>query len=134
MSDSIDQSSVNAITGYDAEQRFDFLVAEVIANGELWVLTDELGSVMLNTDDEDCVPVWPGRAFAEQWATDEWSECEPLAIPLKEWNFRWTPGLEEDGFAVVVFPMAGEAEQDGLVVSPEELDRALTKALKASRG
>jgi len=134
MSDSIDQSLVNVVASYDAEQRFEYLISEVIANGEIWVLTDDLGSVMLNTDDEDCVPVWPGREFAEQWATDEWSECEPLAISLKQWNFRWTPGLEEDGFAIVVFPLAGEADQDGLVVSPEELDRTLTKALKASRG
>jgi len=137
MSDFSDQSHLQAVAGLDAEQRFNYLITEVVANGEVWILTDSQGSVMLNTDDEDCVPVWPGCDFAADWATGEWAECEPMAIPLKQWQHRWTAGLEEDGFAVVVFPLVAETESgegsDGLVVEAEELDSALRKALKKSR-
>ena len=44
---------------------------------------------MLNSEEEDCVPVWPNEEFALQWATGEWSECrggiyfiEQMAQPL----------------------------------------------------
>ncbi|WP_286237497.1 DUF2750 domain-containing protein [Neptuniibacter halophilus] len=108
----------------DNEQRYSFFINEAATQREIWILTDQYGCVMLNTEDEDCVPVWPDQATAEAWATDEWSECKAEAISLAVWHNRWTAGLEEDGFAVVVFPIEG---QDGLVVYPEDLDKALTK-------
>ncbi|BBB26075.1 DUF2750 domain-containing protein [Amphritea japonica] len=128
----LEQNELDLIAGYDAEKRFDHLVSRVVETGQVWILTDQHGSVMLNTDDEDCVPVWPDREFAEQWATGEWAECEAMSITLKQWNYRWTPGLEEDGFAVVVFPLPGAEDEDGLVVWPEELDMMLTKEVKRS--
>ncbi|MCV6609442.1 MAG: DUF2750 domain-containing protein [Amphritea sp.] len=128
----LEQDQIEALMAYDSEQRFDYLISRVVEIGEIWILTDDHGSVMLNTDDEDCVPIWPDRCFAERWATGEWSDCEPMAIPLKQWNFRWTPGLDEDELAVVVFPLPQDGEEDGLVVWPEELDMMLTKEVKRS--
>lgn len=115
---------LETIQKYNAEQLYSHFVSEAATHKQIWILTDEYGSVMLNTDDEDCVPVWPSKALAEAWATGEWSECKAEAISLKKWHSRWTAGLEEDGFAVVICPIE---EQDGLVVYPEELDKALEK-------
>ena len=128
------EQEIQQYSSQDAEQRFDHLVKRVVETGEIWILTDQYGSVMLNTDDEECVPIWPDAEFAELWRTGEWAECEPMAISLKQWNFRWTPGLEEDGFAVVVFPLPGQGgDENGLVVWPEELDMMLTREVKKSR-
>lgn len=115
---------LETIQKYNAEQLYSHFVNEAATHKQIWILTDEYGSVMLNTDDEDCVPVWPSKALAEAWATGEWSDCKAEAISLKKWHSRWTGGLEEDGFAVVICPIE---EQDGLVVYPEELDKALEK-------
>lgn len=92
---------------------------EVVSNRQIWILTDEHGCVMLNTDDEDCVPVWPNKEFAELWATGEWESCKAEAISLNKWHSRWTHGLEDDELAVVIFP---NQDEDGLVVFPDELD------------
>lgn len=115
---------LETIQKYNAEQLYSHFVSEAATQKQIWILTDEYGSVMLNTDDEDCVPVWPSKELAEAWATGEWSDCKAEAISLKKWHSRWTGGLEEDGFAVVICPIE---EQDGLVVYPEELDKALEK-------
>lgn len=115
---------VDAILKMNEEQLFSHFVTEAVTQQKIWILTDHYGCVMLNTEDEDCVPVWPDQSLAEAWATDEWSECKAEAIPLKKWHSHWTPGLEEDGFAVVVCPVEG---QDGIVIYADDLDKSLTK-------
>nr|WP_086937424.1 DUF2750 domain-containing protein [Thaumasiovibrio occultus] len=118
------------ISQYDAEKRYQFLLKHVVQQQEIWILTDEHGCVMLNTEDEDCVPVWPAEEFAKQWATDDWAHCQPLAISMKDWRQRWVPGLLDDELSVVVFPLGEEA---GLVIYPDELDDDLYKAAKKSK-
>ncbi|GAB3522815.1 DUF2750 domain-containing protein [Photobacterium alginatilyticum] len=122
MSNPLDSSQITAIQAYDAEKRYKYLVKEVVSNRQIWILTDEHGCVMLNTDDEDCVPVWPNKEFAESWATGEWESCKAEAISLNKWHSRWTHGLEDDELAVVIFP---NQDEDGLVVYPDELDYEL---------
>ncbi|MGF1687125.1 DUF2750 domain-containing protein [Photobacterium japonica] len=127
MSTPLDPSQIETIQAYDAEKRYQYLVKEVVANREIWILTDEHGCVMLNTDDEDCVPVWPNKEFAESWATGDWDNCKAEAISLNKWHSRWTHGLEDDELAVVIFP---NLDEDGLVVFPDELEFELKQQTK----
>ncbi len=119
MTSVIDQDTFNKIIRFDDEQRAKYFLKEVIKNNQLWILTDEHGCVMLNTEDEDCVPVWPNQEFAMAWATDEWQSCKAEKISLNKWFSRWSQGLEEDELALVVFP---SQEEQGLVFYPEELE------------
>ena len=121
------QPDINDVKKYNEEQLYAFFVSEAIAAGQIWILMDEYGSVMLNTDDEDCVPVWPSQTLAQAWATGEWDHCKAESISISTWHSRWTGGLEEDGFAVVVCPIE---DQEGLVIYPEDLDKALQKRAK----
>ena len=128
MSDTLDTNALNKTAQFTPEQRLSYLVKECISNKQVWILTDQDGCVMLNTEDEDCTPVWPSEAFAQAWANGEWSECEPKAIDLKTWHSRWTNGLEDDDVAIAVFPRENE---EGLVISAQEFDFELkTKAKK----
>ena len=106
----------------DDAQRATYFLKEVVENNQLWILTDEHGCVMLNTEEEDCVPVWPNQEFAEAWATDEWQECKPEAISVNKWFSCWSHGLADDELAVVVFPSQNE---QGLVYYPDELEHDL---------
>ncbi|GLR69344.1 DUF2750 domain-containing protein [Agaribacter marinus] len=105
------------------EKRYHYLLKHVVANQDIWILTDEHGCVMLNTEDEDCVPVWPSKEFADDWATGDWAHCKPQAIPLSIWHERWTDGLADDDVSIAVFP---NPDEDGLVISPDEFDYELT--------
>lgn len=115
----------------NAENRLEYLIQQVIEHKEIWILTDEHGCVMLNTEDEDCIPVWPQEVFAEAWATQEWSHCKAEAISLKKWLSHWTPGLTDDELGIVIFP---DDNQEGLILFPDELESMLQKKLtKLSR-
>lgn len=112
----------------DAEQRFRYLLKHCVADNKMWILTDEHGAVMMTTDDEDCIPVWPDKSFAEMWATGEWQGFEAKDISLEQWQKKWTPGLFQDDLAVVAFPLPDDT---GVVLDPEELDFELTQVKKS---
>jgi len=57
MSDQLDPQKIKTIQQYDAQQRYTYLLKEVVKNSQIWLLVDEHGCVMLNSEDEDCVPV-----------------------------------------------------------------------------
>lgn len=124
---SLDMESVIQLS---AEKRHAYLLTQVNINQKIWILTDEHGCVMLNSEDEDCVPIWPAKEFAEYWATGEWSDCKPQAIPLKDWFERWTHGLEGDGVAIAVFP---NPDEEGVVVFPDTFEQELKQASKSSK-
>ncbi|GAA6186032.1 MULTISPECIES: DUF2750 domain-containing protein [Alteromonadaceae] len=115
-------SQLNDVIQMSPEKRHAYLLTQVTINQKIWILTDEHGCVMLNSEDEDCVPVWPSEEFAEYWATGDWAQCTPKAIPLQDWFERWTGGLEEDGVNIAVFP---NPDEEGIVVFPDVFDSEL---------
>ncbi|GAW96858.1 MULTISPECIES: DUF2750 domain-containing protein [Colwellia] len=123
----ISTEQLNTIENYDDEKRLSYLLQQVVSNKEIWLLTDEHGCMMLNTDDEDCVPVWPNKEFAQGWATGEWQACQPQEISLAKWYSRWSVGLADDDLALVVFP---NQDNKGLILFPEEFEQLLLKETK----
>ena len=123
--------NVASILKMNHDELYGYFITEAIAQSGIWILTDEYGCVMLNTEDEDCVPVWPSEALAKAWATDEWSACKAEKISLGKWQSHWTPGLEDDGFAVVICPVEN---QEGLIAYPESLDASIKKKLAKQKG
>lgn len=118
----LEPEKIKQILQMDDAQRAAYFVNEVVSQNQLWILTDEHGCVMLNTEEEDCVPVWPNQEFALAWATDEWQSCQPEAISLNKWFSRWSHGLADDELALVVFP---SQDEQGLVYYPDELEHEL---------
>ncbi|WP_166422310.1 DUF2750 domain-containing protein [Paraglaciecola sp. 20A4] len=127
MTQVLDQDSIAKIERYTPEERLRYLIKEVVSQKQIWILTDQDGCVMLNTEDEDCAPVWPNKEFAQSWATGEWQDCEPKAISLDKWYASWTSGLEEDDVFIAVFP---NQDEEGLIISPQELDYELKQKAK----
>ncbi|KHA60492.1 phage-shock protein [Vibrio variabilis] len=124
MSESLSQDQIATVNKMRAEERFNYCIKEIAKHRKVWILTDEHGCVMLNTEDEDCVPVWPHEEFANQWATGEWEHCKAESISTAKWFSRWTYGLEDDELAVAVFP---NNEEEGVVLYPDEFAFELKK-------
>lgn len=124
MSQPLTKEQIESVDKMRPEERFNFCIKEIAQQRKVWILTDEHGSVMLNTEDEDCVPVWPHQEFALQWATGEWVHCTAESISTAKWFSRWTCGLEDDELAVVVFPNDNE---EGMVLYPDEFESELRK-------
>ncbi|MBE1300833.1 MAG: DUF2750 domain-containing protein [Alteromonadaceae bacterium] len=105
------------------DNRYEYLLDSIKESGEMWILADDVGAVMFNSEDEeDLVPIWPTKQFAELWRSDEWQHCKPIAVTVKKWLADWTPGLEEDEIAIVAFP---NQDNEGLILAPYQLHERL---------
>ncbi|KLN63228.1 DUF2750 domain-containing protein [Vibrio sp. VPAP30] len=121
---SLSNEQLETVNKMRPDERFNYCIKEIAKNRKVWILTDEHGCVMLNTEEEDCVPVWPHQEFAEQWATGDWEHCKAEPISTAKWFSRWTNGLEDDELSVVVFPNDNE---EGVVLYPDEFEVELKK-------
>ena len=108
----------------DPDQRYDLFVRTVVATETLWILRDAEGCMLLNADDEECIPVWPSAELAQLWAEQEWAGCQPEAISLKRWLDHWVKGMTEDGLAVAIFPLP---EEIGVIEDPADVADALLR-------
>ena len=131
MSIQLDKETLTKIQSYGADKRCQYLVKQVAKLHQVWILKDEHGCVMLNSDDEDCVPIWPHKEVAEAWATDEWEHCQAEAIDLDTWLDRWTQGLLDDEIAIAVFP---DTNSEGLVIYPDEFESLLSQSSHSNDG
>lgn len=124
MTSSITAQELQRIVKLNSDKRLAYSFKEILSSQEIWILTDEHGCMMLNTDDEDCIPVWPNSVFAQQWAVGEWKGCKAESINLSRWFSHWTQGLLDDEIAIVVFP---NEQEEGVVFYPDEFEQQLKK-------
>ncbi|WP_337841028.1 DUF2750 domain-containing protein [Rheinheimera sp.] len=116
---------LNKLAELDAEQRYDYFVNAVADTEQIWILVDEEGFVLVDADDERCIPVWPHAELAEQWINGDWAQCQAQAVDVAVWLDKWTAGLNGDELAIAVFP---HAQQPGVVIGPEEFAETLIEA------
>ncbi|AZG35234.1 MAG: DUF2750 domain-containing protein [Shewanella psychromarinicola] len=119
--------SISELMNLTPEGRYDYMVEQIKSEKVIWTLQDQDGCVMLTTEDEDCIPMWPTEETATLWAVDEWKDCEPLAIPLDEFQERWVSGMEDDDLFVAVFPVQ---EDLGVVVPPFEVNERVSPKIQ----
>lgn len=104
-------------------ERLAYFLEQAKATQTIWSLSNEDGFVMVETDDGDCVMVWPDAEFASQWAVEDWDDCEPVAVELDTFTGQWLPSLMQDNITVAVFP---NIEDEGKLSTAEELKTLLS--------
>lgn len=104
--------------------RLEYFVKSVKESQSVWSLSNEEGFVMVETDEGDCVMVWPDADFAAQWAVDEWDDCEPVEVSMETFSGMWLPSLEQDNITLAVFP---NIDDEGKLTTAAEL-KALLQA------
>lgn len=125
MSLSLTAEEIDEAFTLSAEDRYDYFVEKVAESGEIWSLSEGDEWLILRTDDEECLPVWPHPAMAEDWAGESHDGCKAKAISLEVWLERWVEGLEGDSITLAVFP---GNDPDGVIVSAGELTDAIVAA------
>lgn len=100
------------------EERLTYFTEQAKQHGQIWTLSNEEGFVMVETDDGDCVMVWPDEEFAAQWAVEDWDDCEASVVTLDVFLQQWLPSLEKDNISIAVFP---NIEDEGALLAAAQL-------------
>ena len=116
---------LNKLSLLDAEQRYDYFIQAVADLEKIWILVDEEGFVLVDADEERCIPVWPHAELAQLWINGDWAQCQAQAVDIATWLDKWTSGLDGDELAIAVFP---HAQEPGVVIGPEEFSETLIEA------
>ena len=115
-------NELHSLLKRNAENRLNYLIEQIKQHQEIWILTDDTGAVMFQSEDEDCIPIWPSKDVAQLWCNEDWQECRPHAIDVATWKSKWTPGLEDDEVNILVFP---NDDDEGIVLLPWEFNEHL---------
>lgn len=116
-----------ALLEMNSDERYQYLLAQVVEHEQLWILAGSEGSVLLSFEGNDCVPVWPHEEMAETHVQGDWADCRTMAISLADWQSRWTQGLTDDGFMVAGFV---DDREEGVTVSAQEFHDDLLEAMQ----
>lgn len=110
-----------------ARERYEYLVKRVADRGLLWSLKGDVGWVLgADGSGRQMHPVWPHARFAAAASIGAWAETRPEAIEVHEWLDTWTPGMNQAGRLVAVFPTD---RGDEAAVDPNEFASALRSEL-----
>ncbi len=127
MSYELSDTERNAALQLNADYRYDHFISKVAQHQQLWTLKDEKGLLLLESEGDVCLPLWPHSSYAQDWVKDELASYVPQSITLEVFLERWAEGLEQDQIAVAVFPLPDAA---GIVEEASELAETLADKLE----
>jgi hypothetical protein len=99
----INLQQVKALMSEPAHKRYEHFVHRVADFEEVWGLYDNGWALASTNDGKPVFPVWPGKEYAEECATGDWSQHTATAIPLQDFLDEVLPKLRRDGVELGVF-------------------------------
>lgn len=109
------------------EERFEYALDKIVENGQLWGLYGANGWLLLQAEDDACLPIWPSEDFAQAWEKDDFPDCKPKPIELDAWLNQWLPGMEKNKTLVLVFPLS--EDEEGIMLDATEVIECFTEKM-----
>lgn len=96
---------MDSLTEASDEVRYNFLIQTVAKTKTIWLLQERDGmfAMMEDANAQEYIPVWPEKEYARLSAVDDWSDYQPEAMDLFEFN-SWMKELAEDTVKIAAFP------------------------------
>ena len=113
-------------TDTDLDQKYNAFIEEAVSGNRIWILHKGDALLMVGTEDGGKMPIWSSREAAAMDCSDEWAECEPDGIMLREFMDDWIPDLVDEGSNLVLILGSGE----GIHADAEDFGRELACELK----
>ena len=111
-------SELKAILRLSPTDRYQHFLKRAVDHDQVWMVEDDAGLVTFNHGDDEVLPVWPARRYAEhamERALRDWTGARYISLPVRHWiEATLRPLADEAGVAVAVF---ADADGEGLSVS-----------------
>lgn len=111
-----------AVLRLSPADRYEHFLKRVVDFDQVWMIEDDAGLVTFNHGDNEVLPVWPARRYAEhamERALRDWIGARYVSRPVRDWlEGTLKPLTDEAGLAVAVF---ADADGEGLSVSISDI-------------
>ncbi len=87
---------VSAIFRLDGPDRYDYFIKQVVADQEVWGLSDQGWAMGADGNGNATFPLWPGRELAAACASGPWKGFHPEEITLEDLLEELLPMLKKD--------------------------------------
>jgi len=110
-------------------ERYDYLIKQAIKNKEIWLLhaIDGLYAMFEDDSENQYIPVWPEKKYADSYAVGDWDGYTAESMVLSEF-LDWLQELKDDEIFIGAFP---SANSQALSVDPIEFKKKLVQAGKS---
>jgi len=118
---------INNILNLSAEERYFYFIRKIADFEIVWGLFNKGWAVLGDSQNNEIIPFWPEREFAEVCAVESWDDYVPKAIPLSDFRGKWLLGMIEDKKQAGVFYTP---QGKGIIVEPLKLKNDIENELE----
>ncbi len=101
-----EEKEVLAVSGLDANKRYQYTVKRIVDFETLWVLGDEHG---IRTYDDGfgnlIFPIWPFKEFALLCCEADFEDCQPQQLQLDEFIKDYIPNFQANDYKLSLLPL-----------------------------
>ena len=118
---------ISNIEKLSPQDRYGYFIRKVADTQEVFLIQEDGQFVLLGDKNEDeAIPVWPEKEFAEMMLVDEWKYHSLEVVNVYDF-VDWLDKLEAEGVKIAAFPMAN---LNAVVVSADEMKNHLIYELQ----
>jgi hypothetical protein len=123
------QTELAALEEISPAERLNYFLTRAMEAEEIWVLGNEYGWVMNESDDTEILPVWPYNVLAQACAQGDWEANNPDSVSLEHFVYNLLPQLSERDIHIEIMP---SSTQKGLVFEAKALFEILERKIDAA--
>ena len=100
----MDKNLFCTILNLTNQGRYSYLIEKSAEFKSIWLIKDTSGEFVVATEDSyRCIPVWPGKQFADFFITDWWMNYQSEKMNLGSF-FDWVDELAANDIRIAGFP------------------------------
>lgn len=121
------QTDISRLLLLSGEDKYRYMAEQIVANREVWIVYDEDGMVLFESDRQEIViPIWPHRQIAQLFCVEEYADCKPGTVSLSDFMQNELKEAGEQGFLISLMPVPGTL---AVLANPAELETSLSALL-----
>ena len=114
----INLKKIENILNMTPDDRYLYFIRKITDFEEIWGLYNNGWAMAENNLNQQIIPFWPERDFAELCKTDIWQSYSSKSINLSDFMNKWLPGMNVDGKMAGVFYTP---KDNGIVTTPVKI-------------
>ena len=114
------------VTKLSGSKRYEYFLKKVADDEELWGLYNDGWAMVADDEENEMIPFWPKKEFADACCNEHWKNYISEPIGLTEFMESWIDNLKNNGLSTAIFIVK---DDKGIIVKPEKLLEDLKEEL-----